>query len=552
MSQATTNPDHFRDLTFGIYDRLYDHGHCTADVVLAPATADGEPDWQRADPANVEALPADEWPEDEQAARRACVIVSNVDGCDPDSTFIVRLDPETRAPEFVHIHGTGDDRIVAEAIVARDIGAAAPPPPKSKMMESLAKLAEKFERETEERHAKAAARLTSFNARDLMGMDFEPVRYIVPGYIAEGCTILAGASKLGKSWLVLQAALAVARGATCLGGQCDQGDVLYLALEDNPRRLKDRLRKQNPAMGLTGQMMPACLHFETEWPRADQGGLQKIVDWLNAHRSAKLVIIDVLKMFRANRKGNKNPYDLDYEDIGPLSKIAAAFNVAVVVVHHTNKGALSSDPFDRVNGTGGISGAADTTLIMARNDQGLVELYGRGREIEEVETAMLFDKQTCTWAVRGNAHEVALSDTASRILRAMQDMDEPTGPTEIAAAAGVKPGDVKQHLPRLAKDGKVVKEGRGKWILAGKVTPSNTPHNFRNQRNFQPPHDNDNTPTEETKVTKVTKVMGGECRRNIEGNAYAAAKDGDSDTGIAEPDDFDPDRDVPAFLRKAS
>lgn len=246
-------------------------------------------------------------------------------------------------------------------------------------------------------------RLTSFNAADLMGMEFPPVRYIVPGYIAEGCTILAGASKLGKSWLVLQAAVAVANGSTCLGGQCDQGDVLYLALEDNPRRLKDRLRKQHPAMGLTGQQMPACLQFETEWPRADQGGLQKIADWLAEHPNAKLVIIDVLKMFRANRKGNKNPYDLDYEDINPLSKIAAEFNVAIVIVHHTNKGALSSDPFDRVNGTGGISGAADTTLIMARNDEGLIELYGRGREIEEIETAMSFIKETCTWSVRGNA-----------------------------------------------------------------------------------------------------------------------------------------------------
>lgn len=73
----------------------------------------------------------------------------------------------------------------------------------------------------------AAERLTSFNAFDLMSMELDPVCYVVPGYIAEGRTILAGASKLGKSWLVLQAAMAVARGSTCLGGQCDQGDVLY-------------------------------------------------------------------------------------------------------------------------------------------------------------------------------------------------------------------------------------------------------------------------------------------------------------------------------------
>lgn len=355
-----------------------------------------------------------------------------------------------------------------------------------------------------------SSRQTGFNARDLMSMEFAPVRYVVPGYIAEGCTIMAGASKLGKSWLALQMGTAVATGGTCLGGTCEQGDVLYLALEDNGRRLKERLKMQNPSSGLLKQQMPECLQFETEWPRADQGGLQKITDWLTDHPDAKLVIIDVLKMFRANRKGNKNPYDLDYEDIGPLSKIAAAFNVAIVVVHHTNKGALSSDPFDRVSGTGGISGAADTTLIMARNDDGLVELYGRGRDIEEIETAITFDKMTCRWGVRGDAREVHMSDTASRILRALDEMHGPAGPTVIAAAAGVKANDVKQHLPRLAKDGKVERAGRGHWV---KVTPLNPPHNFHNQRNFEPTPDNDNTPQS---YESYESYEGG-VRRNFEG-----------------------------------
>lgn len=370
----------------------------------------------------------------------------------------------------------------------------------------------------------AQDRLTSFNARDLMQMEFEPVRYVVPGYIAEGCTILAGAPKLGKSWLVLQAAVAVARGGTCLGGQCEQGDVLYLALEDNPRRLKERLIMQNRFDGLLRRGMPECLQFETEWPQADRGGIAKIEEWLKAHPNAKLVIIDVLKMFRAARKGNKNAYDLDYEDIRPLTRLAGIYKVAIVVVHHTNKGAHTADPFDRVSGTGGISGAADATLTLERNEGGLVELYGRGRDIEEIETAVSFDKTSCTWSVRGDAAEVSMSDTAAKIVRAMRDADEPMGPTAIAAEAGLKPVIVRQHLPRLAKEGKIQKEGRGMWVIAGKVTaPSNPPlHSLQTSQ----PENPDEQSNESNESNRGLESLSHPTVTTP--NSYQAAKDGEA------------------------
>src|SRR5689334_12578773 len=91
-------------------------------------------------------------------------------------------------------------------------------------------------------HRKAARLVQS--AKVLRCKEFAPIRYIVPAYIAEGCTLLAGRPKLGKSWLMLEIGLAVSRGGTCLGGiACDQGDVIFLALEDNERRLQRRIDK---------------------------------------------------------------------------------------------------------------------------------------------------------------------------------------------------------------------------------------------------------------------------------------------------------------------
>jgi hypothetical protein len=88
-----------------------------------------------------------------------------------------------------------------------------------------------------------------FTAAEIMSWDYPPIRFVVPGYIAEGLTILAGTPKIGKSWLVLDLAVAISTGGKAFGSiKVEEGDVLYLALEDNKRRLKKRLLKLSPSM----------------------------------------------------------------------------------------------------------------------------------------------------------------------------------------------------------------------------------------------------------------------------------------------------------------
>ena len=99
----------------------------------------------------------------------------------------------------------------------------------------------------------AEGTLGTFSAHELGAMTFPPIKFAVPGLIPEGCSILAGRPKLGKSWLALDIALAVARGSYCLGDlQCEQGEVLYLALEDNKRRLRSRIEKVSPPQSEDG------------------------------------------------------------------------------------------------------------------------------------------------------------------------------------------------------------------------------------------------------------------------------------------------------------
>src|SRR5687768_6732745 len=79
-------------------------------------------------------------------------------------------------------------------------------------------------------------------AQHLMSLTFAEPRWAVPGLIPEGLFLLAARPKLGKSWLMLSLAIAVANGGRALGQvKVERGEVLYLALEDTARRLQSRL-----------------------------------------------------------------------------------------------------------------------------------------------------------------------------------------------------------------------------------------------------------------------------------------------------------------------
>jgi len=330
------------------------------------------------------------------------------------------------------------------------------------------------------------------SARELCELEFEPVKYVVPGYIAEGCTLLAGRPKLGKSWLCLEMALAVADGGMCLGNvRCDAGDVLYLALEDNRRRLQSRINKVWQLEAQAGAPVPDRLHLATEWPRANEGGIDAIREWIDQHPGARMVIVDVLAMFKATAKGKEQTqYEADYLAIKALQSLAMETGVAIVVVHHTRKSGVETDPFEKVSGTLGLSGAADTTIILDRDSNGCT-LYGRGRDIEEIEMAVQFDKLTCRWNALGNAAEVRRTDERAVILELLadnhDDNQEGMSPAEIADALGLPRNNVKQLLFKMAKAGEVVKTGKkGRYSHpdhAGYHPEGMTPDNHDNHDN---------------------------------------------------------------------
>jgi RecA-family ATPase len=295
----------------------------------------------------------------------------------------------------------------------------------------------------------------------LLRKELPEIKFIVPGYLTEGLTILAGKGKIGKSWLALGIAIAVACGGYALGSiKVEQGDVLYLALEDNERRLQKRLRQLFPRESPAA----ARLFYDLTCPPLDAGGIEAIREWIKNVPSPRLIVVDVLAKVRPVPSKNEAAYDADYRALGPLKQLADENGVAIIVVHHTRK-AQAEDAFDAVSGSTGLTGAADATLVLSRNASGTT-LYGRGRDLEEFEVALSFDKTCGHWSLLGSATEVRRSDARTTILRILRESPEPMRPADIARKCGMKPTNVRQLLGTMVRSAELTKVKPGLYAYS--------------------------------------------------------------------------------------
>ncbi len=314
-------------------------------------------------------------------------------------------------------------------------------------------------------------------AAELQRREFPPISYVVPGLIPEGLSILAGRPKVGKSWLALDVGIAVAAERICLGDrQPIQGDVLYAALEDNPRRLQRRIDR---ILSPVSTDWPKRLSFATTWKRLDKGGVDDIAHWADSVISPRLCILDTLAGVRPIR--TREGYVEDYESLATLHRLASERGLAVLVLHHTRK-MEAEDPIDTISGTLGLAGCADTALIIARTAQGTT-FYIRGRDVEEAEHAISFDKHSCRWTILGTAAEVHRSNERGKILDSLLNATELLGPQQISDCTRMKSDNVRYLLGQMVLDGEVMKAARGRYYhpdrpeLSDHPSQAPQPHN---------------------------------------------------------------------------
>jgi len=233
--------------------------------------------------------------------------------------------------------------------------------------------------------------LNTISMTELYDTAYPPKAVIIDNLLYAGTYLFVGAPKIGKSFFMAQLSYHIAMGTPLWNYPIHQGEVLYLALEDDYARIQKRLYK------MFGTEDTEHLHFATQ-ARTLGGGLHdQLNEFVREHPSTKLIVVDTLQKVR-EVGGEKFNYASDYEIVTRLKAFSDQNNLCLLAVHHTRK-MESEDTFEMISGTNGLLGAADGAFIMQKKKrtEKKATLCIVGRDQQDQELSLEFDHEQCIW-----------------------------------------------------------------------------------------------------------------------------------------------------------
>ena len=288
-------------------------------------------------------------------------------------------------------------------------------------------------------------KLETITAEDLQNRTYEPTPFLVDELIPEGLHILAGAPKIGKSWLALWLCLCVSQGQPLWNFATTQGEALYLSLEDSFQRIQTRL------FDLT-EDAPPTLHFAIMADTLKHRLEQQIEQFLTEHSDTKLVVIDTLQRVR-NSGNDSNLYANDYQDIGLLKKLADKRHIAILLIHHLRK-LHDDDPMNMISGSTGLSGAADSTFVLQKNSRlaNVASLHYTGRDISDRTLKLEFGEEDHIWKLLedskpcGGASKISTLQIENLLSELLQKEPEISAPAK-ALLEKIDPAGIESWTP---------------------------------------------------------------------------------------------------------
>lgn len=214
---------------------------------------------------------------------------------------------------------------------------------------------------------------------------------VIEGLLYQGTYLFVGSPKIGKSFFMAQLAYHVSTGTTLWDYPVKKGTILYLALEDDYRRLQERMYR------MFGTDSTENLYFSVSSKPLGNGLTDQLSGFIREHPDTTLVIIDTLQKIR-EVDSDSYSYAKDYEIINQLKQFSDSWGICLLLVHHTRK-QKASDNFDMISGTNGLLGCADGAFMLYKenrtSNKATLEISGRDQQDQKIH--LIRDEEKLCW-----------------------------------------------------------------------------------------------------------------------------------------------------------
>lgn len=292
---------------------------------------------------------------------------------------------------------------------------------------------------------------------DILSTKYPDPVWVIPDFVPAGMTIFAGRPKIGKSWLTMQMTQAISAGGMLFGKPVQSGRVLYLALEDNERRLQERMNKQ----GWIKKSADNTTFFTMSDFRTYIGALHK-AGWRHLEEIVKnggyrLVVIDTLSRAFMGLKDMNDSQEITAA-LSPLQELAMKNEFSILIVdHHAKPKGNNPNPIDDIMGSTAKSAVLDTAMGIYKDTQtSALRLLAEGREVPPIDITLKFDVVTGCWQSEGDTDRYVSKASEREIIDVLVDMGTATL-SDISKAIGKDKGNTAKRLKKLEDMGIVEK-----------------------------------------------------------------------------------------------
>lgn len=208
---------------------------------------------------------------------------------------------------------------------------------------------------------------------------------IIDGLLREGHKmIVSGASKAGKSFLLMELAVATSTGSDWMGLQCRRNPVLYINLEIDPSSARDRFVRICKARSVDPNTISVDMwNLRGHAEPLDELAPLMIKAMRDSGREYGMVIIDPI--YKVITGDENNASEMGYF-CNQFDTICDQTGAAVVYCHHHSKGAQGNKKaIDRSSGSGVFARDPDAIvdIVGLEDPRGLTTEYRKSHQLED-------------------------------------------------------------------------------------------------------------------------------------------------------------------------